>query len=162
MPASTIFVPSLKPESAVMKGRNKNPAAQGCAETEAAKFSLKEEATALQAPPVRNGGCYKQPFVKRPISCLHAAVRTERAGMCLLGHSCSRKNRQSIMCACTARHLLGTLQQNVWRGLVPSAGSVQRHRTIIPADTRLGKWYTPSAFSREQGKQGKLSSAATQ
>lgn len=98
MPARTIFVPPLKQESAAPKGRNKDPAAQGCAETEGAKFSLKEEATAIRAPPVQNGGCYKQPFAKRPISCLHAAALTKRAGVCLLGHSCSCKNRQSITC----------------------------------------------------------------
>lgn len=61
-----------------------------------AKFSLKEEATAPQGPLGQNGGCHKQPFA--PILCLCAATLTERAGICLLGHSCSCKNRQSVMC----------------------------------------------------------------
>jgi len=69
MPARTIFVLPLKPESVAPKGRNKDPAAQGCAETEGAKFSLKEEATALWAPPVQNRACYKQCFAEWPISC---------------------------------------------------------------------------------------------
>lgn len=78
IPAGAIFVPSLKPESATPEGRNNNPAARGCADAEAAKFSPKEEATARRALPERDGGGYKRRRAKPLISCRR-------------GHSCSAK-----------------------------------------------------------------------
>lgn len=163
MPARTIFVPPLKQESVAPKGRNKDPAAQGCAATEGAKFSLKEEATALRAPPVQNGGCYKQPFAKRPISCLHAATLTTRAGICLLGHSCSRKNRQSIMCPARPGTSWVLCSKMSGEGWPLSSGLVQRPRTIVSPDTRLGKLYALSGqFSRDRKNRENFNSAVTQ
>lgn len=155
MPARTIFVPLLKPESAAPKGRNKDPAAQGCAETEGAKFSLKEEATALRTPPVRNGGCYKQPFTKWPVSC-----PAKRAGICLLGHSCSCENRQGIKCACTAGHLLGALQQNAWGRLAPSALAWCEDPEPLSRQTR--RWAHCTHCLVSSAGNGKLNSAIAQ
>lgn len=160
MPASTIFVPSLKPESAAMKGRNKNPAAQGCAETEPAKFSLKEEATALQAPPVRNGGCYKPPFVNSPSrACMlpsrprgQECASWDTAALAKIGRaSCVPAQTGTFWVLCSKMSGEGWSPQR-WFGAEARDHHPSRHTAQQMVHTICG----------ERGKQGKLSSAVTQ
>lgn len=110
-----------------------------------AKLSLKE-ATPPQGLLGQNGGCHKQHFAPILLSFACKLLVWQREQESASWDTAALAKIGRVSCACTARHLLGTQQQNICPGLVWRSG------TPIPLDAWPGQ--TLCTFWCVQHQQG--------